>query len=128
MELWQMDIVGRFFLADGTELSALTGIDDFSRLCVSARLMPRVTAKPVCEALRLALRTHGLPKAVLSDIQGLHCLIRSGFWPGVVRPDPVGQWRSPPAHGAAFTDDDGQSGALLTADMRKSPSAVSKTP
>ena len=67
MELWQMDIVGRFFLADGTELSALTGIDDYSRFCVSARLMPRATAKPVCEALRLALSVHGLPKAVLSD-------------------------------------------------------------
>ncbi len=25
MELWQMDIVERFFLADGTELCALTG-------------------------------------------------------------------------------------------------------
>ena len=24
-----MDVVGRFFLTDGTELSALTGIDDF---------------------------------------------------------------------------------------------------
>ncbi len=67
MELWQMDIVGRFFLADGTELCALTGVDDYSRFCVSARLMPRATAKPVCEALRLALRTHGLPKAILSD-------------------------------------------------------------
>ena len=26
-----MDIVGRFFLADGTELCALTGVDDYSR-------------------------------------------------------------------------------------------------
>jgi transposase InsO family protein len=67
MELWQMDIVGRFFLADGTELCALTGIDDHSRFCVSAHLMPRATAKPVCEALRLALLSHGLPKAILSD-------------------------------------------------------------
>lgn len=67
MELWQMDIVGRFFLADGTELSALTGIDDFSRFCVSARLMARATANPVCAALRLALSNHGLPRAILSD-------------------------------------------------------------
>ena len=35
MELWQMDIVERFYLADGTELFALTGVDDHSRYCVS---------------------------------------------------------------------------------------------
>ncbi len=45
MELWQMDIVGRFFLADGTELSAVTGIDDHSRFCVSARLVVRATGE-----------------------------------------------------------------------------------
>ncbi len=36
MELWQMDIVGRFHLADGTEVSVVTGIDDHSRFCVCA--------------------------------------------------------------------------------------------
>lgn len=30
MELWQMDIVGRFYLADGTEVKVVTGIDDHS--------------------------------------------------------------------------------------------------
>jgi hypothetical protein len=34
MELWQTDVVGRIHLADGTELSAVTGIDDHSRFCV----------------------------------------------------------------------------------------------
>jgi transposase InsO family protein len=48
MELWQMDLVGRFHLADGTELHALTGVDDHSRFCVSARLVARATARPVC--------------------------------------------------------------------------------
>ena len=47
MELWQMDIVGGFHLKDGTELKCLTGIDDHSRYCVSARLMARATARPV---------------------------------------------------------------------------------
>jgi transposase-like protein len=37
MELWQMDVVGRFHLRDGTELSAVTGVDDHSRFCVCAR-------------------------------------------------------------------------------------------
>ena len=47
MELWQMDIVGRILLADGTELHAVTGIDDHSRFCVSAKLVLRATARPV---------------------------------------------------------------------------------
>jgi hypothetical protein len=34
MELWQMDVVGGIFVADGTALSAITGIDDHSRFCV----------------------------------------------------------------------------------------------
>jgi hypothetical protein len=38
MELWQMDIVGRFHLADGAELSMVSGIDDHSR---RTRLCPR---------------------------------------------------------------------------------------
>ena len=36
-----MDVVGGFLLADGTRAKALTGVDDHSRFCVSARLMPR---------------------------------------------------------------------------------------
>lgn len=41
MALWQMDVVGRMFPADGTELSAVTGIDDHSRmLCVGATGRP----------------------------------------------------------------------------------------
>ncbi len=45
MELWQMDIVGGFKLKDGTQLSVVTGIDDHSRYCVIAKLVPRATAK-----------------------------------------------------------------------------------
>jgi transposase-like protein len=44
MELWQMDIVGRFHLADGTEVSMVSGVDDHSRFCVCARLVARATA------------------------------------------------------------------------------------
>ena len=35
-ELWQIDIVGGFALADGTSAKALTGIDDHSQMCVYA--------------------------------------------------------------------------------------------
>jgi transposase InsO family protein len=67
MELWQMDVMGRVRLADGTELSVVTGIDDYSRFCVSALLVPKATAKPVCAALAKAMRAHGVPDAVLTD-------------------------------------------------------------
>lgn len=66
-ELWQMDIVGGFLLADGTRAKALTGIDDHSRFCVSARLMPRERTRPVCEGLLEAMRRHGVPEQILTD-------------------------------------------------------------
>ena len=67
MELWQMDVVGGFLLADGRRAKALTGVDDHSRFCVSAYLTYRETAQRVCDGLALAMRTHGVPEEVLTD-------------------------------------------------------------
>ncbi len=67
MELWQMDTVGGFLLADGRRAKALTGIDDHSRFCVSAYLMLRETAQRVCDGLAAAMRTHGVPEEILTD-------------------------------------------------------------
>jgi transposase InsO family protein len=67
MELWQMDVVGRIYLADGTQLSAVTGIDDHSRFCVIARLVVRATSRPVCDALVDGLTRHGIPGSILTD-------------------------------------------------------------
>jgi transposase InsO family protein len=67
MELWQMDIVGGFPLADGTSAKALTGIDDHSRMCVCARLMVRERTRAVCDGLRDALARHGAPEQILTD-------------------------------------------------------------
>jgi transposase InsO family protein len=67
MELWQMDTVGGFLLADGRRAKALTGIDDHSRFCVSAHLMLRETAQRVCDGLALAMRTYGVPEEILTD-------------------------------------------------------------
>jgi transposase InsO family protein len=67
MELWQMDTVGGFLLADGSHAKALTGVDDHSRFCISARLMPRERTRPVCEGLAAALRTYGVPQQLLTD-------------------------------------------------------------
>lgn len=67
MELWQMDVVGGFVLADGRRAKALTGVDDHSRFCISAYLMLRETSPNVCEGLALALRTYGVPGQILTD-------------------------------------------------------------
>ncbi len=67
MELWQMDVMGGVSLEDGTELKAITGIDDHSRFCVIAKLTPRATARPVCDALLEALSRHGIPREILTD-------------------------------------------------------------
>ena len=66
MELWQMDIMGGVKLEGGRELKIVTGLDDHSRFCVSALLVFRATARPVCEALALALRRYGVPDQVLT--------------------------------------------------------------
>jgi transposase InsO family protein len=67
MELWQMDVVGGFPLADGSCAKALTGIDDHSRMCVCARLMIRERTRAVCDGLRAALATYGVPEQILTD-------------------------------------------------------------
>src|SRR5438128_8720064 len=67
MELWQLDTVGGFLLADGTTAKALTGVDDHSRFCVSARLMARERTQSVCDGFSSALRTYGVPAQVLTD-------------------------------------------------------------
>jgi transposase InsO family protein len=67
MELWQMDVVGGFLLADGTRAKALTGVDDHSRFCVSAHLMTRESSQGVCRGLAQALRAYGVPEQILTD-------------------------------------------------------------
>ena len=67
MELWQLDVVHGFLLADGTSAKALTGIDDHSRFCVSARLMAREGTQAICDGFSTALKAYGVPAQVLTD-------------------------------------------------------------
>jgi transposase InsO family protein len=67
MELWQLDVVHGFLLADGTTAKALTGIDDHSRYCVSARLMARERTQSVCDGFSSAMQAYGIPLQVLTD-------------------------------------------------------------
>jgi hypothetical protein len=69
MALWQLDIVGGAFLADGTEAKIVTGVDDHSRYCVIASVVARATGRAVCLAFAAALQRFGVPGEVLSDIQ-----------------------------------------------------------
>ena len=50
MELWQMDIVGGVQIVDGVKASIVSGVDDHSRFVISARVVERATARPVCDA------------------------------------------------------------------------------
>ena len=70
MELWQMDVVGGFLIAQGSatvRAKALTGVDDHSRFCISAFLMRRETSGNVCKGLGRALRAWGVPGQILTD-------------------------------------------------------------
>ena len=67
MELWQLDLVHGFLLADGTSAKALTGVDDHSRYCISARLMARERTQSVCDGFSSALNTYGVPAQILTD-------------------------------------------------------------
>jgi transposase InsO family protein len=67
MELWQMDVVGGVRLVNGWKASIVSGIDDHSRFVISAHVVERATARPVCDALAKAMRTFGVPQEVLTD-------------------------------------------------------------
>jgi transposase InsO family protein len=88
MELWQMDIVGGVRLIGGREAKVVSGIDDHSRFVVSAQVVERATARPVCDALALAMARHGVPEAVLTD-NGKVFTSRFGPGPGPVLFDRV---------------------------------------
>ena len=64
MALWQLDIVGGAFLADGTEAKVVTGVDDHSRYCVIASVVTRRGAGGV-PGVRRGAAPVGVPGEVL---------------------------------------------------------------
>jgi transposase InsO family protein len=88
MELWQMDVMGGVHLADGLEVKVVTGLDDHSRYVVSAKVVLRATARPVCQALAEALARHGVPAQILTD-NGKVFTGRFGRGPGPVMFDRI---------------------------------------
>jgi transposase len=81
MQLWQLDVTASAFLAGGTEVKIVTGLDDHSRYCVIARAVMRATARPVCRAFVDAMAVYGVPEEVLSDIQDGWCLREAAHCP-----------------------------------------------
>src|SRR6516162_4273337 len=67
MQLWQLDVTASAFLAGGTEVKIVTGLDDHSRYCVIATAVRRATARPVCRAFVEAMTIYGVPEEVLTD-------------------------------------------------------------
>jgi transposase InsO family protein len=67
MELWQIDVMSVPHLVEGLHLQLVTGLDDHSRFCVLGKLLPRATAKPICDAFLEALNCYGIPEEVLTD-------------------------------------------------------------
>jgi transposase InsO family protein len=88
MDLWQMDVMGRVFLAGGAEVKIVTGIDDHSRFVVCAKAVLRATSRPVCQALAGALSRHGIPEQILTD-NGKVFTARFGRGPGPVMFDRI---------------------------------------
>ncbi|TNC28633.1 IS481 family transposase [Amycolatopsis alkalitolerans] len=67
MHLWQLDLVGGIFLADGRECKMLTGIDDHSRFVVVAAVLAVPSGRAVADAFLRAMRVYGVPAEVLTD-------------------------------------------------------------
>jgi Integrase core domain len=67
MQLWQLDVTGSVFLADGTECKLISGIDDHSRFCVTAVVVRRAAGRAVCRAIVAAKRIYGVSDEVLGD-------------------------------------------------------------
>ncbi len=65
-ECWQMDIT-HWCLASGQEVEILDIIDDHSRLCVGARVLPIYKAIDVVATFHQAAGQWGYPASVLSD-------------------------------------------------------------
>ena len=67
MALWQLDLVGGIYLADGRECKVLSGIDDHSRYVVIAAVLAVPSARAVADAFVAAMRQYGVPAEVLTD-------------------------------------------------------------
>ncbi len=69
MHLWQMDLVGGIFLADGRECKMLAGIDDHSRFVVIATVLAVPSGRAVADGF-VQERWHQTLRRELLDVSG----------------------------------------------------------
>ena len=67
MALWQLDLVGAIYLADGPECKVLSGIDDHSRYMVCEAVLVVPSARAVADTFTAAMKIYGVPAEVLTD-------------------------------------------------------------
>lgn len=77
-ELWQMDIKGKYPLADG-ECHALSILDDHSRYAVGLYALPKLTAAQAYPCLVQTFRSYGVPQAMLMDHGSLWWATTNGW-------------------------------------------------
>ena len=65
-EMWQSDVT-MWALKDGSQVEILNFLDDFSRLCVAAKVLAVTSAPDVVQTLYEAGSAWGLPASVLTD-------------------------------------------------------------
>lgn len=65
-EMWQSDVT-MWALKDGSQVEILNFLDDFSRLCVAAKVLATTSAPDVVQTLYEAGSAWGLPASVLTD-------------------------------------------------------------
>jgi hypothetical protein len=112
MALWQLDIVGGVFLADGTEVKVVTGVDGHSRFCTSPRRVCGLPAAPCAWPWRGPCSATGSRRG-----PGRHSTanssrpVRSG-WRSVVRSDLPGLRDRAPPDPARHPDHHGQDRAM----------------
>jgi len=78
MDLWQMDVMGRVYLAGGAEVKIVTGIDDHSRFVVCAEAVMRASG-PNPLVARLAAEVVALRQPGTRD-PGLHRFFQEATW------------------------------------------------
>ena len=123
MHLWQLDLVGGVFLADGRECKMLTGIDDHSRFVVIAAVLAVPSGRAVADAFLTAMR---VLRCALGSAdrqrQAVHRPVhQTQAGGGAVRAGLPGERHHRPADQAALADHDRQDRALASDAAPRTP-------
>ena len=116
MHLWQLDLVGGIYLADGRECKMLTGIDDHSRFVVIAAVLAVPSGRAVADAFLAAMRVlRGAGRGAHRQRQAVHRPVHQGPpGGGVVRAGVPGERHHRQADPPVLTDHDREDRTLAS--------------